>query len=150
MREEQVITLFALGIVSFAVFIIGLAESKKGNAYGETKLLFPLGVFVWGDAVVFGLFWIVASFASYFLDDWILFLLIISVFWLVRSLGETIYWFNQQFSGKVRNKPEDLFFHSIFKNDSIWFVYQIIWQCVTVASIIATIYFTRLWFIVKY
>jgi hypothetical protein len=148
MKQPQIIALLTTAVISFAVFLKGLVESKKGKAYELTPFLLPFGIIAWGDAVVFGLFWTGVSLVSYFLNDWILFLLIISVFWVVRSLGETIYWFNQQFSQKAYdwNKPEKLLFHSIFKNDSIWFVYQIIWQCVTVVSIIATIYFTRLWF----
>jgi len=48
-------------------------------------------MFVWGDAVIFGLFWTVALIVAWVLKDWYLFLLIVSVFWVVRSLGETIY-----------------------------------------------------------
>lgn len=152
MKQPQTIALLATAVISFIVFLKGLMESKKGKAYELTPYLLPLGIIAWGDAVVFGLFWTGASLVSYLLNDWILFLLIISVFWVVRSLGETIYWFNQQFSQKVSeaNKPENLMLHSIFRNDSIWFVYQIIWQCVTVISIIATIYFARLWFIASF
>lgn len=141
-----------MAAVSFFSFIKGIVESKKGNAYKLTPYLIPLGIIAWGDAVVFGLFWLLVSLVCYLLNDWILFLLIVSAFWFVRSLGETIYWFIQQFSGKVpeSNKPENLLFHSIFKNDSVWFVYQIIWQCLTVISIIAILYFARLWFIASF
>jgi len=142
---QKLIVLFYL-FINIWVFINGYRECKnKKNAFAETPFLYPLGMFVWGDAVVFGLFWLSVSVASLLLNDWLLFLLIISIFWVVRSLGETIYWLNQQFSNVVRNPPAKLRFYSIFQNDSVWFIYQISWQCVTVTSIIFAIYFTKLW-----
>jgi len=142
--QKGLILIFCL--VNLLVFFKGFYESKfKRNAYGLTRPLVFLGIFVWGDAVVFGLFWFFSSIITLFLSDWYLFLLIISVFWLVRSLGETIYWFNQQFSTIKRNPPEKLPGYSFFHNDSLWFVYQIVWQVVTVVSIIFSIYFSNLW-----
>lgn len=142
--QELVLLIYALA--NLFVFSKGLYECKsRKNAYGLTPKLTLLGVFAWGDAVVFGPFWITSTIISYFLKDWYLFLLIVSVFWLVRSLGETIYWFNQQFSTINRNPPEKLPFFSIFKNDSIWYIYQIGWQCITVISIIFTIYLSKIW-----
>lgn len=123
----------------------GYFESKRNRAFTDTKFLYLLGVFVWADAVVFGLFWIVISIVSLVLNDWIVFMLITSVFWVVRSMGETNYWISQQFSKVVRNPPEKMRFYSLFKNDSVWFVYQILWQCITVISVIFAIYFGKLW-----
>ena len=148
MNNLQFCVVLSYGIISFLAFLKGFRESKeKKNAYGLAPYLYPLGIYAWGDAVIFGLFWSLSSLISLLLHDWILFLLIISVFWMVRSLGETIYWFNQQFSAKTYdwNKPERLFGHSIFHNDSIWYVYQITNQCMTIISIITTIYLANLW-----
>jgi hypothetical protein len=150
MNKWQQIIVIVYGVINFLVFIKGFYESKhKKNAYGLTPYLFFLGVFVWGDAVIFGLFWTISSLVSFLLHDWFLFLLTVSVFWITRSLGETIYWFNQQFSDKKNawNEPKNLLFHSVFHNDSIWFIYQIMWQCVTVISVIFSIYFVKLWII---
>ena len=142
--QQRIVLIY--GLINFLVFLKGFYETKyKKSAYGPTPSLSILGMFVWGDAVVFGLFWTISSIVAWFLKDWYLFLLIVSVFWMVRSLGETIYWFNQQFSKINRNPPEKLMGYSIFQNDSIWFAYQIFWQCVTVISIISTIYFAHIW-----
>jgi hypothetical protein len=149
--QDAVIVIYAS--INLVFFLKGFYESKyKKNAYGLTRLLLPLGMFVWGDAVVFGLFWVVSSIIVLVLRDWYLFLLTISIFWVVRSVGETIYWFNQQFSSKVHggNEPENLPWHSIFHNDSVWFIHQIIWQCTTVISIILSIYLTRLWLVSRF
>lgn len=134
------------GLVSFIGFLKGLWECKnKKNSYGITRLYNIIGAFVWSDVVVFGPFWTLVSLFAYYLNNWILFLFILSVFWVVRSLGETIYWFNQQFSTINRNPPEKLLFHNIFHDDSVWWVYQIFWQCITVVSIIFSVYFAKLW-----
>jgi hypothetical protein len=148
MSTWQGATILLYAFINLAVFFKGFYESKnKKNAYGLVRVLTPLGIFAWGDAVIFGPFWIAVSVVTFILQDWYLFLLTISVFWVVRSLGETIYWFNQQFSSKAYewNKPENLPFHSIFHDDSVWYIHQIMWQCTTVVSIITSIYLASLW-----
>jgi len=137
-----------IGYASLALllFVKGVFESiRKKNPYVETPFLFWMGIFVWGDAVVFGLFWFLTSLFFYLLGDWMLFLLFVSIFWIVRSVGETIYWINQQYSDINRNPPERLRGYRFFGNDSIWFIYQITWQCIVIISVITTIYFANLW-----
>lgn len=142
--QNGFLLLFAL--VNVALFAKGLYESnQKNNAFGLTRPLFFLGMFVWGDAVIFGLFWSVAALIALVFQDWILFLLIASVFWMVRSFGEVLYWINQQFSPIKRNPSNTLLGYRWFKNDSIWFVYQLVWQCVLVISIITSIYLVNEW-----
>jgi len=142
----QRIFVLIFGLFSLVIFFKGFWEStKKKNAYGETPFLVLMGIFVWGDAVVFGLFWFFSSWLTLLLNNWILFCLIFSVFWVVRSLGETVFWFNQQFSSIKRYPPETLRGYRFFKNDAIWFVYQIICQCVTIISLITSLYLAKLW-----
>lgn len=142
--EENITTFFLLFAVS--AFFVSYHQTKyKKNAFGLALILNPIGGFVWADGVIFGLFWTIASLVILSLDDWILFLLTYSIFWLVRSVGETIYWFNQQFSPINRNPVENLPYIKIFHNDSIWFVSQIFWQCITVVSIITTLYLAHIW-----
>jgi hypothetical protein len=146
MNIWQQILLYSYLLSSLVFFIKSLHETKnKKRVYGSTPYLFFLGAFVWGDMLVLGPFWITAAFFSLILKDWYLFLLIISLFWSVRSLGEIIYWLNEQFAGKNRNPPHTLKFHKLINNDAIWFVYQLFWQCVLVISIISSIYIAKLW-----
>ncbi|MBU2577329.1 hypothetical protein KKA69_00690 [Patescibacteria group bacterium] len=145
MEDWQVVILI-FSLFSLAGFVKGITESRKGNSFNKTGIFNLIGAFVWGDAVVFGLFFFIFSLFSLLLADFFLFLLGISLFWVVRSIGETIYWLNQQFSTLKRNPPEKLLFHKFFKNDSIWFVYQIFWQCLTVIFLLSSIYLTKLWF----
>lgn len=145
MDDPQQLFIIVYTAVAAYGAIRGIQESKKKNSMGETRIFWPFGGFVWADMVVFGIFWFAAGATSLFLNDWVLFLLIASLFWLVRSLGEMIYWFNQQFSTIKRNPPERMLFYKLFKNDSVWFVYQIFWQCATVIFIITSIYLGKLW-----
>lgn len=142
----QQVFLFVFAFINLLLFFKSLHEVKdKKNAFGLTMPLFVIGAFVWGDAVIFSLFWILVAAVTLIVSNWYLFLLFLAVFWLVRSLGETIYWFLQQFSTLNRNPPENLPGYRFFHNDSIWFIYQIIWQCVSVISLIASIYLAHLW-----
>jgi len=139
-----IIIIFAL--INLIFFVKGYIETKRKKAYNIVPYpFFVFGIFVWGDAVVISMFLFLSSLLSFVLNDWILFLLLISVFWLVRSLGETMYWFNQQFSSINRNPPKKLAGFRIYQNDSIWFAYQIFHQCIVVITIITTIYLAYLW-----
>lgn len=146
MNTFQFSTIIVYGLISILAFIKGFFEvTKKNNPFGEAPFLLFLGIFVWSDAVIIGLFGLLVSLICLLIGDWILFLLIISIFWVVRSLGEIIYWINEQFSPIVRNPPETLLGYKLFKNDSIWFIYQLYWQMVMVASIVFSILLIRLW-----
>lgn len=144
--EKEIILIYA--VFSLLVFIMGVNEAvRKKNPFKLSKHLSWMGIFVWGDAVILGPFWLMASLLVLLLNDWLLFLVIISVFWTVRSVGETIYWLNQQFSSVNRNPPATLTGYRFFKNDSIWFIYQLFSQCVTIISLISTIYFSYRWLV---
>jgi len=146
MQLWQQIFLGVFGCANLLVAMKGFHESKnRKNAFGLTYWLTPIGAFVWGDAAIFGIFWALVAAVTGWLNDWLLFVLTYALFWVVRSLGETMYWFQQQFSSINRNPPESLIGFRFFQNDSIWFVYQIIWQCVTVVSVIVSVYLGWLW-----
>lgn len=139
------ITLYA--IYALIGSIKGYIECKiNKNAFGPSLLFSLLGAWVWGDTFIFGIFWFIVSIIFLFiLKNWNLFLLTQSIFLTIRSFGEISYWINQQFSVVKRNPPKNLLGYRFFRDDSIWFIYQIICQCVTVILIIFTIYFAFLW-----
>ena len=146
MELWQSIVVAIYGISSFIGTIKGLRECiSKKNPYGIAYPYHVIGAFVWGDAVIFGFFWTGFAITSLLLNDWLLFLLALSLFWVVRSLGESIYWLNQQFSPINRNPPEKLLFHKVFPSDSIWFIYQVFWQCATVTFLLLSLYVGSLW-----
>ncbi len=146
MNQLQMILVLVWGIISFTVWIQAVRESVlKKNAFGLTPTLLPLGIFTWADGTVISIFWMIAAVLSLFTNDWWLFGLMFCLFWVVRSVGETIYWFCQQFSTIERNPPKTLAGYKFFKNDAIWFVYQIAWQCVTVLAIVGSLYYGKMW-----
>lgn len=132
-------------LISLGISVLGITKSRQGRAFELVWWLFPWGAFVWGDAVIFGFFWAVVLAIGWWSQDLILLGVITALFWFVRSVGETIYWFNEQFATDHRNLPENLPGYSLFKNDSIWFVYQICWQCVTVAALFFSVWLFSLW-----
>ena len=142
-----------LFIVVFSAFgiwgsYLGYQKSKLGkDNLGLATPFFIYGAFVWADIVIFGVFWALFSITCLLLNDWLLFLLGYSLFWFVRSLGETVFWFNQQFSTIKRYTHKDFFFSKHFGNDNytVWFVMQILMQCVAVVSAILSLYFGGKW-----
>jgi hypothetical protein len=146
MFEWQKGILLLIILFNLLIFFEGIHESReKKNAYGFTPVLFPLGIFVWGDAILIGLFWACVALVCLFINDWILFLLIFAAFWTIRAFGESIYWFNQQFSKVIRYKPEDLPFYFYTQNDAAYFMHQVFAQLVSVVALIFTIYYASLW-----
>lgn len=147
---EQVIVIL-YGIENLLTFRKGFYEIKdKNNVYGLAGPFGFLGIFVWGDALVIAPFWLISSLIVLFLQDWYLFLVILSLFWVVRSFGEVIYWLCEQFAGKNRNPPHTLKFYKFVNSDAIWFIYQLFWQCILIISLIASIYFSSLWLQTKF
>ena len=143
-----------LGQAYFLIIVaaIGFVFSGKGffeshfrkNAFG-TVHSGPFGMYVWGDAAVLGIFWGITALFTLLVSDWILFLLVFSIFWVVRSFGEMIYWFNEQHASKKRVNIKSKMLYKYFHNDSVLFIYQLVQQCILVVSIVASIYFSHIW-----
>lgn len=133
-------------VYSLAAVCLGIYNAHyKKNAFGITNWFLPLGVFVWGDAVVFGAFWLLASFVFFKVNSLWFTLFLISCFWLIRSLGEMVYWLNQQFSKIIRDPAEKHFLYPLVKNESVWFLHQIIWQCVAVVALVIGVWSGARW-----
>jgi hypothetical protein len=141
------IVILIIGLISIFTSISAFyaAKDKSRILARPYKICEPFGSFVWADHVIFGPFWALVSFFTYFLNDWKLFLLIFSVFWLIRSSGETMYWFFQQFHPRVGNEPSKFWINRYVPGEAVWFMHQIFWQCITVLSFILTILFGFIW-----
>lgn len=139
MNGWQKLVTVGVGVVGLATVLKGWQKIKQQKSFDETPLLSWLGIFVWGDTLIIGMFWVATSIVGLIFRKWVIFLLCVSVFWIVRSMGEIIYWISQQFSAKNRNPPERLFGYKWVKNEAIWFLYQLYWQIVMVVGIVATI-----------
>lgn len=139
------IVLFVV-VYSLAGFLLGYRQTKvKNNPYGLSIWFNPIGSFVWADAVIFGLFFFLVSTISLFLQDFILLLLVFSVFWTVRSMGESVYWFLEQFADTHKNPEHTLWLKKWFPRNSSWIANQIINQCITVIGVISSVYLFKIW-----
>ncbi|MCS7092503.1 MAG: hypothetical protein NZM26_04075 [Patescibacteria group bacterium] len=139
-----ILSAFCLLILIYSIF-----QSKKGNAFYPTKLLYPFGIFVWGDGIVISIFWLIVSLFCLFQKDSLYFWLFVCLFWAIRGIGETIYWLNEQFSERHRNPAAKMIGHKILKNESVYFLYQVFWQCVSVIAIFGVIYISKMLFLGK-
>jgi hypothetical protein len=147
MEFWQQIIIVGYGILALMAFVTSVyACRSKNKAYESTPLwgIFFTG-FVQADNVIFGFFWCLVCLVTLFFHDWLLFLLTVSLFWLVRSIGETLYWLFQQFIPRKGNEPEKFWSYRIVKSDAVWFMNQIYWQCITVITIISSMYLGYLW-----
>lgn len=146
MNIWQFSIVFLVAIYSLAGFVKGYKETKiKNNPYGLSIWFNLISSYVWADAVVFGLFFFFTAVVTLILQDFVLFLLVFSVFWTVRSVGESIYWFLEQFAPNHRNPEHTLWLSKWFPRNSSWIANQIINQCITVIGVISTVYLFRIW-----
>lgn len=137
---QQVLLLFFLlyAMLGFCVSMWHLY--KNHNFFGLCQWLLPFGAFVWIDGVILCAFWIVFLGIALFLSSWRFILFVYSVFWVVRSLGEIVYWIHEQFATNHRNPPHTLgFAYKLFPNQSVWIAMQLFWQIVLVVSILSVI-----------
>jgi len=139
MENWQLVLLSLYAVIAVIYGIIGLWMSSRSKAHKKFLPLNIIGAFVWGDAAILGWFWLAVVIASLISDSWFLFELIFLCFWLIRALGEVLYWFNQQFSQKELEPPEQIWFYPLFRNNSVWFIFQLWWQCITAVVIVLLI-----------
>jgi hypothetical protein len=67
-------------------------------------LLLPLGIFVWGDALILGPFWMLSAVIFYWLTP-VMIVRYFLTFFLFRSTYEVVYWINHQVAQKNYDPP---------------------------------------------
>ncbi len=100
-----------------------------------------IGIYVWGDAFIFLPFHILIFLFS--LVSLRFGLLVWAVFFSIRSLGEIMYWFLQQF-GERSYRPYDFGMKKL-DNHAIYIFYQTIMTIHATVSITALIIFIKFW-----
>jgi hypothetical protein len=93
-------TIALVAITAVLLTVLAYKKSKKGQFYTDTPYLFPFGIYIWGDGLVLGPFWLVCS---------LLFLLLspinavrfVLLFLIIRASYETIYWLVHQSSNRT-------------------------------------------------
>ena len=143
---NQTIIPLPLLLYSLVATVIGFYKSKNNQTHSLAHPFYPLGIFVFADALIIGPFWVITAFFFLVYPSLVLLGLVFSVFWAVRSFGETIYWLNQQFSPIKREPPQKFLLYKLVKNDSVWFLHQLIAQVTLVVSLISSVIFLNLYF----
>ena len=92
--------LFILGLLSLILFVVSACKLRRGKSQVELiyHWAFPFGAFVWEDLMIFSLFNLLSIIGVLLIRDLRVGALIFLVFWIVRSAGEVVYWFLQQFN----------------------------------------------------
>lgn len=89
---------FAIFIFSFLAFFSFRKIKNSKSTFGFIyPWAWPLGAFVWEDLFVFSILGVSTSLLVYILNDIRIGYIGFLIFWIVRSLGESIYFFLQQF-----------------------------------------------------
>ena len=146
----QAQTYITMGFIAYSLlcFVKGFLECRKKNYRGQRGALifYPLGAYVFADAVVLGPFWAVSAAILLYFNNWWLFWTYYFVFLSIRNLGETIYWFNQQFSTIERNPGKERPLWRYFQDEhTVHFIYQLLWQCASVFPMVLAIYSSYRW-----
>lgn len=117
---------------------------KLGNKrfFSDCPKIFKMGgIYVWGDALLFLPFHLIVF--AFSLISLRFALLVWAIFFSIRTLGEVMYWFLQQF-GDRSYRPYDFDFRHL-DNHAIYIFYQTIMTIHATVSITALIIFIKYW-----
>lgn len=139
--------LVTISAISLTLAIISGYYVSIGKFADFTPMLkgfgLPYGAFVWGDLLVFSSLWTIVPLILLKIKSSRFFWIAFFGFWLVRSLGETNYWFLQQFHPETIPWPQYFDKTWIFKNltdPEFWVFFQIRQQSVAVLSLLGLVY----------
>ena len=145
---------YSLTLIFALTLILSWLKIKNGSKVAEFiyNFGFLIGAFVWEDLLVFSVYGLVASIATIFLNQWKFGLLFYLIFWIVRSSGETFYFFLQQFL-EPKHHPHFLNHHfdvlrKIFGKISYQqclILMQVFFQIIMMTSIICFIILVYYW-----
>jgi hypothetical protein len=102
--DFQFIASCGLVLLGLVITFLAVQKSKTDQFYSDTFWLIPLGVFVWGDGLILGPFWLISGLLFLKMSTlWILRYLL--VFVAIRSSYEVVYWLNQQAANSKYQPP---------------------------------------------
>jgi hypothetical protein len=122
-------------------------RARKGTIHFIYRWAFPIGSFVWEDLFVFSLYGLFATLITLISQQLRLGLLFLIIFWLVRSVGETFYFFLQQFI-QPQHAPhylDDLHFKVLrwffgpLNKQQCYILLQIFFQVITMVALVSLI-----------
>ncbi len=131
--------LLGIALVNACLFFVSIVKVR--NSTDKYTFIFGwgfvIGAFIWEDVILFSAFFFLASILTLLLKDLRIGLLLLLSFWIVRSAGEALYMFLQQFH-EPKHAPhylDDLFkpLRVLFGNISTqkcYIIMQIMWQVI--------------------
>lgn len=125
-----------INLVLFFMAFFRLRKTEPDNR--ALPQLFPLGIFVWEDALILSPFWIISSLFLWWLNNWRYFVLFVLLFIAAREFFETVYWLFQQFSTHA-HRPRDFGFKHL-NNNSIYILYQLSSFCLALLALFLFIF----------
>lgn len=140
------------GILNVVLAVASINKIKKNTK--ECDFIWwwalPTGAFVWEDMLVFGLLHFIIVLSSVLLNNPQVWVIGFLVFWIVRSLGETLYFFLQQFI-EPKHHPHEIHHHfkvlrrflGDISDQKAFILIQIFMQSITVLSVLALIFVLR-------
>lgn len=141
-----------LHLILFLASYFKIKNNNLGTLDFIYKFSFPFGAFVWEDLLIFSLFNLGIIIAILAFKDLRIGLVLFIVFWIVRSTGETIYFFLQQF---IQPKHHPHFISAQFgilrkllgklSDQQCFIISQVSFQAVSVIFISALILLLKFW-----
>lgn len=120
-----VVSLFLL--LNVVITYLAITRTRNNQFYSDTFWLLPLGIFVWGDALIIAPFWIFSASLFYFLSE-IEILRFVLLFFIIRSAYEVVYWIVHQVMQRKYNPPLFRRITWLSPNDSA-VLYQLLNSC---------------------
>ena len=148
------IVLWAFFVINLLLFLYAFIQVK--NSGKTIKFLiswgFEDGIFVWEDAVIISIYNILTTLIAIILQDLRWAITAYLIFWIIRGLGETIYYFLQQFF-PVKQYPHNqvlriTFWKKLFGNVSeqkYYILSQVTVEMVTSLSLLFLIMVLHFW-----
>lgn len=123
----------SLIFVGLVIVIKSFLKLNDNKFFEDTPWLFILGIYIWGDGLVLGFFWLIMGLLTIFLPAIWLYRLVL-IFFALRWFYEVIYWLNHQ-AHKRSFKPFFLQGKKTLPADQAAIVYQLIHLCLTTLAL---------------
>jgi len=146
--------LWALALLYIVLFVLAWRK-VRGSKDAFEFIYLPaalIGAFVWEDLLVFSAAFFIGTVLTLLVHDIRVGLLLLAAFWAVRSAGEALYFFLQQFHVPTHSphaiSHHFVLFRRLFGNvhDQKCFIFmQITWQVVLTAAIAALVLISLHW-----
>ncbi|HSW97044.1 MAG TPA: hypothetical protein VLF89_04435 [Candidatus Saccharimonadales bacterium] len=144
--------IFALIQLTFFILSLTRIRNSKEHIGFIYSWAFVFGAFVWEDLLVFSFFNFLVILYVLLIKDIRQGLLIFTAFWMIRSAGETLYFFMQQFTQPL-HYPHDIHWHfSVMQklfgkisNQKCFIILQVMFQIVMVLAVSILILLLQNW-----